>query len=79
MKVIIVRISKVPFFVHVPQVLRITCSPLFCLLWYKIHNTDSLNTYHTTQFAALVSATGTFLVAALLASEDKLGWNRNRK
>lgn len=48
--------------------------------WYKTHNTDtdSLNTHHTTQLAALVSAAGTFLVAALLTSEDKLFWNRIR-
>lgn len=78
-KVIIARISKVPFFVHAPQVLRITLSPLYCLWWHKIHNTYSLKTYHTTQFATLVSAAGTFLVAALLASEDKLIWNRNKK
>lgn len=45
---------------------------------FKLHNTDaeSLNTHHTTQLATLVSATGAFLVAALLTSEDELIWNR---
>jgi len=36
----------------------------------------SVKTHHTTQLAALVSAAGAFLVAALLTSEDELFWNR---
>lgn len=45
---------------------------------YELHNIDpeSLNTHHTTQLAALVSATIAFLVAALLTGEDELFCNR---
>ena len=40
---------------------------------FKLHNTTH-STHHTTQLAALVSAAGAFLVAALLTGEDELLW-----
>lgn len=39
----------------------------------------ALNTHHTAQLAALVSAAGAFFAAALLTSEDELLWNRKSR
>lgn len=46
------------------------------LMWMQQH---TLDTYHATQLAALVTAAGAFLVAAPLTSKDQLGCNAHRK